>query len=97
MEVLCLGYCIPFHQLLPVAGGPIEFPSYSLCQGELDKMLEEVEYLSSIYYSRLFMVQKVSGRWRPVVDLSSLNSYVTLTPFKMEIVSLVLRSIRKGM
>ena len=41
------------------------------------------------------MVQ-VSGRWRKVIDLSSCNNYVPLTPFKVEMVSSVLGSIRKG-
>ena len=31
-----------------------------------------------------------------MIDLSSLNSYVTLTMFMMEMVSLVFGSIRKG-
>ena len=34
------------------------------------------------------------GEWHPVIDLSSLNSYVTLTKFTMEMVSSVLALIR---
>ena len=28
------------------------------------------------YYSRLFLVEKVTGAWRPVIDLSALNGVV---------------------
>ena len=82
-------------------------PSYSsesvnpeAVQGDVDNMLgkgalEEVKNPGSGYYSRLVLVQKASDSWKPVIDLSTLNNYVTLTPFKMEMVSLALRSIRK--
>ena len=42
------------------------------------------------FYSRLFLVQKAPGRLRPVKDMSPLNSYVAVTKFKMDMVSLVL-------
>ena len=35
-------------------------------------------------YSRLFLVQKKSGGWRPVIDLSRLNRYILTPHFKME-------------
>ena len=36
------------------------------------------------------------GGWRLVIDLSHLNEFVQLTPFKMEIVASVLLSVREG-
>ena len=36
------------------------------------------------------------GDWRPVIDLSHLNDFVQLTPFKMETVASVLLSVREG-
>ena len=36
------------------------------------------------------------GGWRPVIDLSHLNDFVQLTPFKMETVASVLLSVREG-
>ena len=48
------------------------------------------------FYSRLFLVEKVSGDWRPVIDLSHLNEFVHLTRFKMETVASVLLSVREG-
>ena len=39
----------------------------------------------------------VGGRWHPVIDLSSLNRYVTLTKFKMELVSCVRIDKERGL
>ncbi|KAK3864567.1 hypothetical protein Pcinc_029750 [Petrolisthes cinctipes] len=36
------------------------------------------------FYSHLFVVTKATGGFRPVLDLSSLNRYVTTTQFRME-------------
>ena len=48
------------------------------------------------FYSRLFLVEKASGGWRPVIDLSHLNEFVHLTRFKMETAASVLLSVREG-
>ena len=36
------------------------------------------------FYSRLFVVPKASGGWRPVIDLSALNRYLKIPSFRME-------------
>ena len=48
------------------------------------------------FFSRLFLVEKASGGWRPVIDLSHLNEFVQLPSFKMETVASVLLSVREG-
>ena len=48
------------------------------------------------FYSRLFLVEKATGGWRPVIDLSPLNGFVRQTQFRMETVTSVLASIREG-
>ena len=45
-------------------------------------------------YSRLFVVWKTSGSWRPVIDLSALNRFVDVSHFQMETIQSVLLSIR---
>ena len=45
------------------------------------------------FYSRLFLMEKVTEGWRPVVDLSHLNEFVLQTPFKMETIASVLFSV----
>ena len=48
------------------------------------------------FYSRLFLVEKVSGGWRPVIDFSPLNEFIRQTPFKMETAASVLLSVGEG-
>ena len=48
------------------------------------------------YYSRLFVTPKVTGGWRPVIDLSRLNWSVVVSRFHMETASSVLQSLRPG-
>ena len=38
------------------------------------------------FYSRLFLVEKVTGEWRPILDLVPLNSYVALLKFRIKMV-----------
>ena len=48
------------------------------------------------FYSRLFLVEKATRGWRPVIDLSPLIGFVRQTPFKMETAASVLLSVREG-
>ena len=43
--------------------------------------------------SRLFVVWKTSGSWRPVIDLSHLNRFVDVSHFQMETIQSVLLSV----
>ena len=45
------------------------------------------------YYSRLFLVHKKSGGWRPIIDLSLLNQHVIIPHFKMETLDFVRLSL----
>ena len=47
--------------------------------------IERVENVKSIgFYSRLFLVPKPHQRWRPVIDVSRLNTFLLVERFKME-------------
>ena len=47
--------------------------------------IERVENVKSLgFYSRLFLVPKPHQRWRPVIDLSRLNTFLHVEKFKME-------------
>ena len=48
------------------------------------------------FYSRLFLVPKPGNRWRPVIDLSSLNKFLVIPKFKMETPESIRASLRKG-
>ena len=56
------------------------YPVYSLMNA-----IERVENVKSLgFYSRLFLVPKPHQRWRPVIDLSRLNTFLLVERFKME-------------
>ena len=48
------------------------------------------------FYSLLFVTLKVTGNWRPVIDLSRLNSFVHLSHFCMETSLSVFHSLHPG-
>ena len=48
-------------------------------------IIERVENVKSLrFYSRLFLVPKPHQRWRPVKDLSRVNTFLLVERFKME-------------
>ena len=107
MEALRVGYRIPFDHPPPLSECPISLPAYSphsirgvALNQELQNLLRkgavEPAPQSPGFYSRLFLVKKTSGSWCPIIDLSTLNHYVTSSRFHMETPRSVLNSIRPG-
>ena len=106
VEVLREGYRIPFSCPPPLSADPIPMPSYNplstkgvaLEEVTLDLIAKgavELAPLPSLgFYSRLFVVWKTSGLWRPVIDLSTLNRFVDVSHFRMETIQSVLLSVR---
>ena len=108
MEVLRFGYRLPFLSTPPLSDAPLPMPSYSPTSIK-GAALEEVTLAlvakgavelaplpSPGFYSRLFVVWKTSGSWRPVIDLSHLNRFVDVSHFQMETIQSVLLSVRQG-
>ena len=48
------------------------------------------------FYSRLFLVPKPNNRWRPILDLSTLNNYLKTQSFKMETPETIMTSLQAG-
>ena len=107
VEVLRAGYQIPFVSRPPLSETPIPFDSYSptsikgkALESELLALVEkgavELAPPTPGYYSRMFVVSKASGGWRPIIDLSALNHHVQKTKFRMETVQSVLSSVRRN-
>ena len=107
VEVLKEGYRIPFSSPPLLAESPIPFESYSPTSLKGQALEQEVQTMLSKgaievapsdpgFYSRLFVVAKASGGWRPVIDLSPLNRSVTKTKFRMKTNRTIMSAIRKG-
>ena len=55
------------------------------CLYPVSSVNERVENVKSLgFYSRLFLVPKPHQRWRPVIDLSRLNTFLLVERCKME-------------
>ena len=107
VEALRVGYRIPFDRRPPLSKRPLSLPAYSPQSIKGVALTQELQNLlrkgavepapqSPGFYSRLFLVQKASGSWRPIIDLSTLNDYITSSHFHMETPQSVLRFIRPG-
>ena len=88
------GILIAFDDVPPsLLRYPLELPSNNkaadlqnavqkLC---LSRAIEEVmDPTSPGYYSRLFLVPKPDGSFRPIIDLKKLNQFIVIPSFKME-------------
>lgn len=95
LSVLRRGYRIPLSAIPPLSPRTLSFTSYlrdtnrDMALSEeiaalLRKEAVEEAPLSPGYYSRVFVVPKASGGFRPVIDLSHLNQYVKQSKFRME-------------
>ena len=59
--------------------------------------IERVENIKSLgFYSGLFLAPKPHQRWRPVIDLSRLNTFLLVERFKMETPESIRASLTPG-
>ena len=107
VQVLREGYILPFLSHPPLSSTPIPLLSYSpssvrglvlaaAVKDLLSKGAIEPASPGPGFYSRLFVTPKVTGGWRPIIDLSCLNRFVRLSHFRMETAQSVLQSICHG-
>ena len=107
VQVLHFGYRVPFRSRPPLSSVPLPLPSYSpssirglaLANAVSDLVAKEATEPAPptpSYYSRLFVTPKVTGEWRPVIDLPRLNGFVDVSHFHMETTQSVLQSLRLG-
>ena len=94
--VLKQGYCLPFKEKPPLTRFPTIKSSYSLpikqqaLQEAVQQMVQKravfpVQNKNSLgFYSRLFLVPKPENKWRPVIYLSVVNTFLHVPTFKME-------------
>ena len=89
VEVLREGYRILFSRRPQLSDQPLPMPSYSpssMWGTALEQEFQDLLHIQAIglaprapgFYGRLFVVQKDSGAWRPIIDLSTLDTYIAL-------------------
>ena len=96
LNIITNGYVLPFISKPNLVGAPLIQSGYKALRKELaltsciqsllsKNAIERVENVKSLgFYSRLFLVPKPHQRWRPVIDLSRLNTFLLVERFKME-------------
>ena len=96
LNIITNGYVLPFCSKPNLIRFPLILSEYKAQQKDqalatciqslLSKnAIERVENVKSLgFYSRLFLVPKPHQRWRPVIDLSRLNTFLHVEKFKME-------------
>ena len=96
LNIITNGYVPPFLSKPNLVRFPLILSEYKALQKDqalanciqslLSKnAIERVENVKSLgFYSHLFLVPKPHQRWRPVIDLSRLNTFLHVEKFKME-------------
>ena len=96
LNIITNGYILPFVSKSKLAGVPLIQSGYKALQKEQalatciqsllsKKAIERVKNVKSLgFYSHLFLVPKPHRRWRPVLDVSRLNTFLLVEKFKME-------------
>ena len=96
LNIITNGYVLPFLSKPNLVRFPLIISEYKALQKDqtladciqslLSKnAIERVENVKALgFYSRLFLVPKPHQWWRPVIDLSRLNTFLHVEKFKME-------------
>ena len=102
------GYTLPFRSRPHLTRSPTVVSNYhnsaqqsflieALYQLINKNAVEPVQNQNSLgFYNRLFMVPKPNYRWRPVLDLSTLNTFLNTESFKMETPETIRTSLQAG-
>ena len=102
------GYTLPFRFRPNLTRSPTVISNYhnsakqsflveALYQLINKNVVEPVENQNSLgFYNWLFLVPKPNNRWRPVLDLSTLNTFLNTRSFKMEMPETTRTSLQAG-
>ena len=102
------GYTLPFQFRPNLTRAPTLISNYrnsakqsflveALYQLINKNAVEPVEIQNSLgFYNRLYLVPKPNNRWRPVLDLSTLNTFLNTGSFKMETPETIRTSLQAG-
>ena len=105
LNIITNGYVLPFLSKPNLVRFPLILSEYkthqknqalaTCIQSLLSKnAIERVENVKSLgFYNRLFLVPKPHQRWRPVIDLSRLNTFLHVEKFKVETPESIMTSL----
>ena len=108
VNILREGYMLPFRFRPHLTRSPTVISNYhnptkqsflleALYQLVNKNAVEPVENPNSLgFYNRLFLVPKPNNRWRPILDLSTLNTFLNTGTFKMETPETIRTSLQTG-
>ena len=108
VTILREGYTLPFRFRPNLTRSPTVISNYvnpqrqshlleALYQLTNKNAVELVANQNSLgFYNRLFLVPKRNNRWRPILDLSTLNTFLNTESFKMETPETIRTSLQVG-
>ena len=108
VNILREGYTLPFRFRPHLTRSPTVISNYhnptkqsflieALYQVINKNAVEPVDNPNSLgFYNRLFLVPKPNNRWRPILDLSTLNTFLNTGSFKMETPETIRTSLQVG-
>ena len=108
VSILKEGYNLPFKIKPPLTRVPLIRSRYanplrnsyltealhSLLQKQAMEKVKVQTFLA--FYNRLFIVRKPNHKWRPILDLSTLNWFFKVKTFKMETPESICLSLQQG-
>jgi len=106
VSVLRRGFKLMFWEPAPLSRVPIALPDRPshavVVKAEVELLLQKqaIEIVEDPttpgFYSRLFVVPKQNGKWRPVIDLKVLNHYLKVPKFSMESLQSIWAALMPG-
>ena len=108
VTILREGYTLPFRFRPNLTRSPTVISKYvnlqrqshlleALYQLTNKNAVKPVENQNSLgFYNRLFLVPKPNNRWRPILNLSTLNTFLNTESFKMETAETLRTSLQVG-
>ena len=108
VQMLRDGYVLPFKTRPRLTRSPIIVSGYvygprnqfllEALHALMEKnAVEKVKSSNSLaFYNRLFLVPKPNQKWRPILDLSTLNKFLKVGTFKMETAETIRTSLSQG-
>ena len=108
VSILKEGYLLPFKLKPPLVRYPLIVGGYAHLQRNTSlkeaiqtllhkKAVEIVRVRASLaFFNRLFIVPKPNQKWRPILDLSAPNKFLSVKTFKMETPETIRISLQQG-